>query len=343
MNRKRWLLIGLGVIILIFGAVFSGWRELEGNALQETIDQTMGDDLTIREGSGDKKIVVIPIHGTITSESSGSLLSDNTTYDQQRLLDGIEALKADSSVAGIILEVDSGGGEVYASEEMYNAIKQLKAEKHIPVYVNMKSVDASGAYMISMAGDKLYAHPETLTGSIGVILTQPNYSELADKVGLSQNIYKSGKVKDAGNAFREPTEEEKQIFQGIIDESYENFVKIVANGRKMNEDNVRKLADGRVYTAKQAKANGLVDEIGDQNAVIDQMIKDLKLDHPSVSYMPMSTGQWERFASVLGYVVERIESHWSSDTQSGSPASLEKLMHQTHSPVVWAIYGGITE
>lgn len=343
MNRKRWLLVGFGVIVLILGALFSGWREAESNAFREAINQTVNDDLTIREGNMHQKVVVIPIHGTITSQSTGGFLADNTAYDQQRLLDGIEALKSDSSLSGIILEVDSGGGEVYASEEMYDAIRQLKTERDVPVYVNMKSVAASGAYMISMAGDKLYAHPETLTGSIGVILTQPNYSALADRIGLSQNIYKSGKVKDAGNAFREPTEEEKQIFQGIIDESYDNFVKIVSKGRKMPEADVRQLADGRVYTAKQAKENGLVDEIGDQNQVIDQMIKDLDLDAPNISYMPMTSSQWGSVTNLFGQAVERLGQIISPYAENESPQNLNRLTHQSHSPIVWAIYGGVTE
>jgi protease-4 len=155
---------------------------------------------------------------------------------------------------------------VVASDEIYQ--KMLEVEK--PIVASMGELAASGGYYISAPADVIMANPATLTGSIGVIAQMTNVEELMEKVGVDVIVIKSGIYKDEGSPFREMTEEEKAIWQAIIDEAYDQFVAIVAEGRDLSEEKVREVADGRVYTGKQAMELGLVDELGNLPEAIDR-------------------------------------------------------------------------
>ena len=171
-----------------------------------------------------------------------------------------------SDVKALVLRLNSPGGSVVGSDEIYHALQEVDK----PVVVLMKEVAASGAYYVSMAAHHIVVNPNTLTGSIGVIGQFPNARELMDKIGLKMTTIKSGKVKDIGNPFREMTEEEKAIFQDIVDETYGRFVEIVSAGRNMPEGQVRELADGRVYTGQKALEMGLVDALGYERDAISK-------------------------------------------------------------------------
>lgn len=163
-----------------------------------------------------------------------------------------------ASVKALVVRVNSPGGSVVGSDEIYDALRQTDK----PVVALMSEVAASGGYYISMAAEHIVANPNTLTGSIGVIGQFPNLTELMDKVGVEVTTIKSGKSKDLGNPFRDMTGEERAIFQGIVDETYAHFVGIVSAGRGLPEERVRELADGRVYTGEKAMELGLVDALG---------------------------------------------------------------------------------
>jgi protease-4 len=144
----------------------------------------------------------------------------------------------------------------------------IKARYKKPVVVYMAQQAASGGYYISMAADKIYANRNTLTGSIGVVISAYNYSELAKKVGIEELVFKSGPAKDMMNPMRPATDEEKQIMQGLVDESYGFFVDAVVRGRNLQRDQVLQLADGRIYTGPQAQKLGLLDEIGNLDSAV---------------------------------------------------------------------------
>ncbi|MCB0877489.1 MAG: signal peptide peptidase SppA, partial [Thermoleophilia bacterium] len=191
--------------------------------------------------------------------------------DVVRMLDAI-ADDSDSWDA-VILELDTPGGSVLAAEEITAAIKRLKDDADLPVLAWMRGTAASAGYYVSAPTDRIVAADSTFTGSIGVILEYYVAEKLADKVGVSQVVIKSGKLKDIGNPLRAATPEERQLFQTIIDEAYGTFVGVVSKGRDIPEDEVRKLADGRIYTGTQAKELGLVDELGLRRDAYDAVAK----------------------------------------------------------------------
>lgn len=193
----------------------------------------------------------------------GVIQEKNKKYDQEWLLNTIEDLKNDDENVGIALFIDSPGGGVYESDEVYLALKKYKEDTGRPIYAYQQSLAASGAYYISMAADKIYANRNTLTGSIGVITgTSMDCTELLEKIGIKSKTITAGKNKNMFN-FNEPlTEEHKTIMQKIADECYEQFTQIIAENRtSLTLEEIKNLADGRIYTAKQAKENKLIDEI----------------------------------------------------------------------------------
>lgn len=164
----------------------------------------------------------------------------------------------DPQVKAILLRVDSPGGSVIGSDEIYHALKQANK----PVVVYMGALAASGGYYVSMAADHIVAHPDTLTGSIGVISEFTNIEGLYEKLGLKSTVIKSGEFKDFGNPTSPFTEEDRKLWQAVIDETYESFVRIIADNRGMTVEEVKRLADGRIYTGRQAYSLKLVDQLG---------------------------------------------------------------------------------
>jgi protease IV len=203
-------------------------------------------------------IGIIAIEGEITSGSNQSPFGSGPTGASGDILPLIKEASADSDIKTILVEINSPGGSVVPSDEMYHALKTC----HKPVVIYMGDLAASGAYYISMAGDYLVANPNTLTGSIGVISEFPEASELMQKLGVTVTVVKSGAVKDMGSMYRPMTDEEKTQWQALINETYNGFVDIVADGRHLPREKVLPLADGRVFTGRQALANKLVDGLG---------------------------------------------------------------------------------
>jgi len=225
------------------------------------------------------KIGVVEIEGAIT--------------DMKEAMEDVVKFKEDDSIKGVILRINSPGGAVGPTQEIYSEIKKLKKSKK--VYVSMGSVCASGGYYLAVTGEKVYASPSTITGSIGVIMEQAVVEDLMKKIGIESNTIKSGPLKDTGSPFRKMREDEKKYLQSLIDSIYEQFVNDVAEGRKMPVDQVKQLADGRIYTGLQAKDTGLIDNIGTFYDVVDEMQKDLGIKgKPSLVYgkRPFSFLRW---------------------------------------------------
>jgi len=210
-----------------------------------------------------EKVLMIDIDGMISAALETGIFSREKSL-VARVFERLERAAADPRVKAVILRLDTPGGEVTASDIVYHEVLRFKERTGLPVIGLMMSVAASGGYYIASACDFIVAHPSTLTGSIGVISIFPSVESLMAKVGVKVAVIKSGPVKDSGSPFRDMTDEEKAIFQGIIDEYYEGFLAVVTRGRqgKIRAAELRTIADGRVYTAPQALKLGLIDAVG---------------------------------------------------------------------------------
>lgn len=187
--------------------------------------------------------------------------------DSKDVIDELRGYGKDSSIKAIILRIDSPGGAVAPSQEIYEEIVKLKEKKKI--VVSMGTVAASGGYYIAAPADRIVANPGTLTGSIGVIMEVPNVEGLMKKIGVETQVVKSGEHKDIASIFKSLTPEERQILQSVLDDVHTQFITAVSDSRGMAFEDIRKLADGRVFTGKMAKEIGLVDELGNlQDAIM---------------------------------------------------------------------------
>ena len=249
------------------------------------------------------KVAVISLCGPIQSESSGFFFGGNVITPESVRTE-LERAKNDVSVKAIVLQINSPGGSVAASQEIVNLIEQVKK----PIVVSMGDMAASGGYYISAGTDKIVALPGTLTGSIGVISEMPNLKGLFDKLGIDMQVFIAGKHKDMYGGLRELTPEEKVIMQDMTDQLYNQFVQVVAKGRGMSEDKVRELATGQLYTGIQAKELGLVDELGGLNTAIDLAASLAGISEPEVEYYKPQAPSllntllgmgWQKLSSVI--------------------------------------------
>lgn len=206
----------------------------------------------IESGFSTGKVAVVNIKGVIV--------------ESRQTIDEIKQYRKDPTIKAIVIRVDSPGGAVVPSQEIYEEIKRTISVK--PVVVSMGSVAASGGYYISCPATKIVANSGTLTGSIGVLIEIPNIKGLLDKIGVKAEIIKSGRYKDITSPFKSLQNDEREVLQQLIDDVHEQFIKAVAEGRKIPIDKVKKIADGRVFTGLKAKELGLVDEIGDLDYAI---------------------------------------------------------------------------
>ncbi len=244
------LVLTVGVVALVL-AVGAGGQSASSAVYEEEYVS----------GEGPDKLAVVPVEGTLASADS-TVPGTQPTTTPEGLADALQQAKDDASVAAVVLEVNSPGGGVTASDEMHQSILDFKRSSGKPVVVSMADVAASGGYYISTAADRIVANETTLTGSLGVIFALTDFSELADRYGVEQEVVKSGEFKDMGSSFRDLTPEEREILQSIVDESYDEFVSVIVEGRGLPEERVREIADGRVYSGEQAKELGLVDSFG---------------------------------------------------------------------------------
>jgi len=248
-------LIGLAVVSVVLLVVLGASGGMVGGAAPVVYEEEYVS------GEGPDKVAVIPVQGAIASADS-SLGGAQPTVTPEGLADALAQAADDDGVQAVVLEVNSPGGGVTASDEMHQSIVDFKKNTGKPVVVSMGDTAASGGYYISTAADEIVANETTLTGSLGVIFQLNNFEELADKYGYKQVVIKSGEFKDIGNSFRQITPEEREIFQSLVDESYAEFVDVISSGRGISKDRVREIADGRIYSGQRAKELGLVDSFG---------------------------------------------------------------------------------
>jgi protease-4 len=208
--------------------------------------------------ASDPSLVEAPLGGkhlVAVVEMKGAIESS------KEVLEDLHKHAGDDKVKGIVLRIDSPGGAVAPSQDIYRAVMRLKAKK--PIVVSMGSLAASGGLYSALGASKVYAEPGTITGSIGVIMTVPNFTHIAERFGFDMITVKSGKLKDIGNSFRAMTDEERQLLETQLGEVHGQFIDAVAEGRKLEVAKVREFADGRAIMGSEAKRLGLVDEFGD--------------------------------------------------------------------------------
>lgn len=229
----------------------------------------------IAGGAGEpfgEHVALIHVNGVITAgKSSGGPFSSSTSGSED-LVAQLESVRKNDDAKAVVIRINSPGGSPSGSEEVYNAIRRVR-DDGIPVYISMGDVAASGGYYIAAAADKIYADASTLTGSIGVIFQTTDMSELYDKIGFNPQTVKSGQFKDIGSSARPLTPAERSLLQGIVNDTYEQFVQAVAKGRKMKVADVKAIADGRVFTGNQALKLKLVDNIGGLHETVNDAAK----------------------------------------------------------------------
>ncbi|MBI3377726.1 MAG: signal peptide peptidase SppA [Nitrospirae bacterium] len=225
MKKACLVITGFLILLIVISVIFAVFQK----------NVPMGD-----------KVAVVRIEGPIMDSKSAT--------------DEIKGYLKDPSIKALVLRVDSPGGAVAPSQEIYEEVKKATLKKK--VIVSMGSVAASGGYYISAPADRIIANPGTLTGSIGVIMEIPNIEGLMNKIGVKTEVIKSGRHKDIASAFRKMEKEERLILQNVLDDVHEQFIKAVSEGRKIPFEEAKKLADGRIFTGKQALEVRLVDELG---------------------------------------------------------------------------------
>jgi len=297
-------LIIIGAVILFLAVLTAGCSSILGSS---------GDPNEVVTGFGYDYIGTIYVQDEIDEYGTG-------LYNHQYLLNAIDAMIDDEDNKGMIVYVDTPGGSVFASDELYLKIKEYQKKTGRPVYSSMQGTAASGGYYISAPCDKIFANRNCWTGSIGVTMgTFIDVSGLLEDLGIKTETITSGDNKAMGSSTEPMTKEQRAIFQGLIDEAYDQFVSIVAEGRDMTVAEVKKLADGRIYTAKQAVSNGLVDKVGTFEEAVADMKKTYKLDNCEVEHF-----QSEASSDLYELFLEATKTN--KDASATDPELIEKLI-----------------
>ena len=277
-KNKRVISLVIVMVLVVFSLI-------NGTLTKSTIQKQNTEDsyvqmflrsqsvhkLTLVDGNSDETIQKISIEGEIGAEMTN-------TYSRASIINQIKEAKSNSNVKAILLSVNTPGGGVYETAELYNELKNSGKD----VYVSMKKQATSGGYYVSMAAKKIFANTETTTGSLGVIMSFVSAQKYLNDHGIKQETIRSGEQKAIGGLLEDLPESTRKIYQEQNKEAYDRFVKAIAQGRNMSEDEVRKLADGRTYTGTQAVENKLIDKIGTEEDLINFIKEDKKLFSPKV-------------------------------------------------------------
>ena len=237
---------------LVYGSVFAAIVVFFYLVFSLFLRELSGDSAAFSAAGG--RIGLVEVRGII--------------LDSGDFIPMIEQMRKDDGIKAVVLRIESPGGGVAATQEIYTALEKLKASGKRLV-VSMGAVSASGGYYIACAADTIVSNPGTITGSIGVIMEFPQTHELFRKIGVDFEVIKSGSYKDTGSPHRELTDRERKYLQAVIDDAYEQFVQAIVSGRGLAEDRVRRLADGRIFTGNQALTAGLVDIMGSEADAVD--------------------------------------------------------------------------
>ena len=335
MNTKRWIALIAAAVLLMFSLGLNSIMALFKTDFLSSFESAFGEadttvyELPLEAGDFDSRIALLTVKGTILDTGSGSLWED-VEYDHQGFLGQLESVMNDDTVKGVVLHVDSPGGGVLESAEIHEQLVKLKEERQIPIYVSMGTYAASGGYYIAAPADKIFAQKETITGSIGVIMQSYNFEKLAEKVGIEFETIKSGEHKDMFGGVRASTEEEKAMLQEIINESYEDFVDVVEQGRGMTEAQVKQVADGRILGGTQAMRAGLVDAVGDVDDTVAALRTDFNLEDAELfEYSSDNNTLGSLFGAKVGALFGPSEEE----------KLMQKILSTSNSPRMMYLYG----
>ncbi|WP_406944085.1 signal peptide peptidase SppA [Halobacillus sp. SY10] len=273
----------LALVVQLIGTVFTG-DEAENETMGLFASNEKLEEKVVERGTGSKRIVELNLEGAIIDNpGTNPNPFGGGGYQHDRFMKKLEAIKEDASIKGVHLYVNSPGGGVYESAEIHDKLLEVK-EAGKTIYVSMGNMAASGGYYVSAPADRIFASNDTFTGSLGVIMESINYQELANEYGVKFNTIKSGEFKDIMSPTKEMTEADREILQTLVDESYQQFVDVIVEGRDMPESRVKELADGRIYSGKQAVENGLVDDIGFREDTLKALKKEIGGDPQVFQY-----------------------------------------------------------
>lgn len=296
MEKKQ--IIGLVVAAIVFVAVCStsvitkSYSDSRYNIISDIESIVSTTDMPVEPFVG-----VVRVEGTILNTASSDLFYTES-YNHTDTLSFIEDLQNSDYNRGIVLYIDSPGGGVYESDELYLKLKQYSDTTARPIWTYMASQACSGGYYIAMASDLIFANRNTWTGSIGVIMSLSNYKDLFDKIGIKTVLFTSGPNKAIGNGGTEMTPEQSQILQSLVDESYSQFLSIVSDGRNMDIETLKPIADGRIYTAQQALDLNLIDDIVTYEDMVYNFRNELQED--VIFYTPKKP--LSKFSSLFGMI-----------------------------------------
>lgn len=279
--RNKWLNVIIVLILLFLISSFSASLLMKGSISLED------------------KIAVVRIYGPISLDSSSSSIIPSSSVSSQQILDDIAKIKKDSSIKGIIFEINSPGGTVVASEEIAHAIQELNITK----YAVIREVGASGGYWIASATDKIIASPMSITGSIGVISSYLEFSNLFEKYGVNYQRLVSGDLKDMGSPYKDLTPKEQVKMQSKLNNIHDYFIEEVARNRKLEVSKVRQLATGEFYLGKEAKELGLIDEFGTKENAIGMMKKELGITDAKIVEYKHEKSVFDLFTKMSAYYI----------------------------------------
>ncbi|GGK12433.1 putative signal peptide peptidase SppA [Caldalkalibacillus thermarum] len=290
MSRKRWIALGVFVILFLFYAFF---QTIEAMPELGIGDQEWKEE--VYQFGGLDRIALLEVEGVILDQTPGAFFT-SVNYNHRLFLKQLKHAFEDKTVGAVVMRVNSPGGGIVESDEIFHTVLKLKEEHDKPFVVYMGNMAASGGYYISAPADKIVANRHTITGSIGVIINSYSVQELAERWGIRDESVTSGPYKDILSSMKEMTDEERAILQGLVDEAYENFVDAIVQGRGLDRNKVLQLADGRIYSGQQAKELGLVDELGFLDDAIDQAADLAGIENPTV--ITYKTG-WSAFNTLF--------------------------------------------
>ncbi|HSP23240.1 MAG TPA: signal peptide peptidase SppA [Planococcus sp. (in: firmicutes)] len=336
MNTKRWIAIIAAVALLGISIVINSAFALFQNNFDTGIDELMGSAVetgfsenVIEAGDFNKRIAVMNVDGVIQDTGEAASLFGAAGYNHEAFMEQLEKVKEDDTIKAVVLKVNSPGGGVVESAEIYDKIKEIQDGTEKPFYVSMGATAASGGYYISAPADKIFVSPETLTGSLGVIMQSVNYGELAERYGVDFVTIKSGPYKDIMSPTRDMTPEEESILQEMLNDSYETFVDVIAEGREMTDAQVKKVADGRIMNGRQAVEANLADDFGYDEDVIVAMQEDFDLAGAEVFEYGAEQGLGSFFSM-------KMNSLFRPDMES---QMIAKLLTEYSSPRMMYLYG----
>jgi protease IV len=257
--------------------------------------------------SGNVNVFKNPLESAILLKVEGEIHSGKSTYQStgaDTVLAKLREIEDSNEIKGVLIEINSPGGTVGASQEIFEEIMYLREKKNKKVVVSMKDLAASGGYYIASAADYIYSEAGTITGSIGVITVSPNISGLLKKYSVEMRVYKAGKYKDILSMFKESTEEEDSIIESLLSDTYNRFISDVARGRKKKVSTIEKLAEGRIYSGEAAVKSKLVDEIGGRREALSKLSELCGVS--SLNLLEEEESPFDRLFNIMGAKLSAI-------------------------------------